>query len=328
MDYHHLSPGGENPVQPLQVQPPSSRFYSDFDAIAELGNGSFGKVVQALSRLDGCMYAIKIAHRAAKGKADKDRMLQEVYALSALSDQADTATFHIVRYHQAWMDEEQRLYIQTELCTTTLEAKMKEAAPGQLDVPTRFKFLREILLALEFIHKNGMVHLDIKPENIFWKNGLFKLGDFGLVSTVSSHDVDEGDSRYTSMELLSGDSKDLTKSDIYSLGIAVYEICSARTTPLPSNGPEWQALRSGSIVPPMNTPYGLYQIIKRMMNPTYQQRPSASELLKLPDLLSEEQKLLFREREKVLKANQALEAQCKIMKPKGIVRRNTWSSFS
>ena len=112
------------------------------------------------------MYAIKVAHRVARGESDKDRMLKEVYALAALSDQADTATFHIVRYHQAWM-EEQRLYIQTELCTTTLQAEMEQVAPMQLPLPTRYKCMREILLALEFIHKNGMVHLDIKPENIF-----------------------------------------------------------------------------------------------------------------------------------------------------------------
>lgn len=56
----------------------SSRFYSDFDVIGELGNGSFGNVFKVMSRLDGCMYAIKVAHRPAKGMADKDRMLKEV----------------------------------------------------------------------------------------------------------------------------------------------------------------------------------------------------------------------------------------------------------
>lgn len=55
-----------------------SRFYSDFDVIGELGNGSFGNVFKVMSRLDGCMYAIKVAHRPAKGLADKDRMLKEV----------------------------------------------------------------------------------------------------------------------------------------------------------------------------------------------------------------------------------------------------------
>lgn len=57
---------------------PQSRFYCDFDVIDELGNGSFGNVFKVMSRLDGCMYAIKVAHRPAKGNADKDRMLKEV----------------------------------------------------------------------------------------------------------------------------------------------------------------------------------------------------------------------------------------------------------
>lgn len=59
-------------VQPL------SRFYQDFDIIGELGTGSFGTVFKCLSRLDGCMYAIKAANRRAKGTADRDRMLKEV----------------------------------------------------------------------------------------------------------------------------------------------------------------------------------------------------------------------------------------------------------
>ncbi len=52
----------------------------------------------------------------------------------------------------------------------------------------------------------------LQPENIFIKNDQYKLGDFGLVSKIEHHnDVEEGDSRYMSMELLSGDLDDLTK---------------------------------------------------------------------------------------------------------------------
>ena len=148
------------------------------------------------------------------------------------------------------------------------------------------------------------------------------------MSKVSSHDVEEGDSRYMSKELLSGDHADLTKSDIFSLGIAIYEVCLGSNKTLPSNGPEWQTLRSGSIIPPPNTTDELFQIIKQMMNPTYKDRPCASELLKQPELLSEEQKMMCREREKLLHASQALAAHSKSLpKPKGLVRRNTWSAF-
>jgi hypothetical protein len=62
----------------VQQQQPQSRFYTDFDVIGELGKGSFGNVFKVLSRLDGCMYAIKVANRPAKGISDKDRMLKEV----------------------------------------------------------------------------------------------------------------------------------------------------------------------------------------------------------------------------------------------------------
>lgn len=72
--------------------PAPSRFYSDFDIIGELGNGSFGNVFKVMSRLDGCMYAIKVAHRPAKGHADKDRMLKEVRSNHGLNLSAHLCT--------------------------------------------------------------------------------------------------------------------------------------------------------------------------------------------------------------------------------------------
>jgi serine/threonine protein kinase len=192
-----------------------------------------------------------------------------------------------------------------------------------------------MLLALEFLHRsnNGMCHLDIKPENIFIKKDpdVFKLGDFGLVAKLDFHrDVEEGDSRYMSMELLSGDHQDLTKSDIFSLGATLYEISVGR--PLPMNGDEWQAIRAGSLQPLPDTPFEMEMIIRECMNPTYSNRPSAAELLKRPQLLSKEQKLLMSERNKVFQAKLALAQQAQNFKggppppsAGGLVRRNTWS---
>lgn len=163
------------------------------------------------------------------------------------------------------------------------------------------------------------------------KNDQFKLGDFGLVSKVSSHDVEEGDSRYMSVELLSGDHADLTKSDIFSLGISILEVCLGGSK-LPSNGPQWQSLRSGRVAPLPETSDELHSIIQTMMNPAYRERPSATELLTRPQLLSDEQKLLMEERNKVYQANLALVAQSNRLRAltpaarKGaLVRANTWN---
>lgn len=195
----------------------TSRLMQDFETIGTLGSGCFGTVYKCISRVDGCPYAVKATKYQAKGRVDRDRMLKEVYALAALSDLTDTAAFHIVGYHQAWM-EENRLYIQTELCTSTLLEEMKNGGTISHDTSRQFKVLREMLLALDLIHRNGMVHLDIKPENIFVKNDQFKLGDFGLVAKSSVHgDVEEGDSRYMCNDLLQGNHDDLTKVNICSL---------------------------------------------------------------------------------------------------------------
>lgn len=223
--------------------------------------------------------------------------------------------------------EDDRLYIQTELCSGTLAG---EIAVGPLAEPRRFKVLREMLLALDFIHRQHMVHLDIKPENIFLKNDQYKLGDFGLVTRAScDQDVEEGDSRYMSMELLSGDRSDLTKSDIFSLGATLYEICLHR--PLPMNGPEWQDIRSGRLMHPLpNTSADLALIISQIMNPVASSRPTAGELLQHPQLLSDEQKALNAEKSLVM-ALQLAQAQQRFPPSntmpvrRGLMRSNTWN---
>lgn|SRR5690606_35857413 len=98
------------------------------------------------------------------------------------------------------------------------------------------------------MHSNGLVHMDIKPENIYiTSHGKYKIGDMGLVSSTLNRDnLSEGDSRYLAPELLEDPEKlQLEKCDIFALGATLYEL--ARQSPLPPNGTEWHEIRNGKL---------------------------------------------------------------------------------
>lgn len=109
----------------------------------------------------------------------------------------------------------------------------------------------------------------------------------------------------------------------------MYQICLERD--LPMSGQEWQDIRAGVLQSMGDTPFALELIVKSMMHPDAHQRPHPSQLLKKNELLSDEQKQLLREKEKVLEVNMALALQTQRMKkltpprPGGLMRANTWN---
>jgi membrane-associated tyrosine/threonine-specific cdc2-inhibitory kinase len=84
-----------------------------------------------------------------------------------------------VRFYRAW-EERQRLYIQIELCQMSLSTY----AETHHDIPEKviWQFLVDLLQGVKHLHDRNLVHMDIKPDNIFISfDGVCKLGDFGLV---------------------------------------------------------------------------------------------------------------------------------------------------
>lgn len=306
----------------------TGRFEADFRVVKNIGKGSFGTVYKVQSRLDGVFYAVKSTRAQFKGQAHRDRMLAEVYALAALSTIDHDGSKYIVRYYQAWIEDE-RLFIQTELCDGSLEKHISKGRFAKKDIWT---FLRQLLLALQLLHDRGLVHLDIKPGNVFvvvkQNAPIYKLGDFGLVARANSKgDVVEGDSRYMSKELLQDDVTgfDLTKCDVFSLGAAAYEI--ARGTPLAPNGDDWHAVRNGppSLAPTI--PADLDATLAVMMRPVPSARPSATELLAHENLQSEVQQLhkqLQKERNHVDQFRQQL-LNLTGLHQQRLSRSNTWT---
>jgi len=140
-----------------------SRYVDDFEQLAQIGEGSFGTVFKCRKRVDGCVYAVKVTRKQMRSEVQRQEMLREVFALSAVSQSARRESTHIVRYFNAWW-EEGRLYIQTELCSHSLEDVVERAA-GPLPSDTCVLVLEHMLLGLSLIHNAGMCHLDVKVRS-------------------------------------------------------------------------------------------------------------------------------------------------------------------
>jgi wee1-like protein kinase len=112
----------------------------------------------------------------------------------------------------------------------------------------------------------------------------FKIGDLGLLTHGISKEVEEGDCRYMAPELLNEETeKDLTKSDIYALGMTLIEILSGK--PLPKNGNEWHEIRSKAVIFP-GVSQGLCKLIQRMIDRDASKRPTAAMIVLHPDVRS------------------------------------------
>lgn len=160
-------------------------------------------MVKCQNKFDGIEYAIKITEKPhPKKRPNIHEALQEAYALAALSVSSENP--YIVRYYRAWLENEQ-LYIQMELCENSLYDLFKEKMLSEKEIKD---ILRDVCLGLNELHQKGIVHLDLKLENILkGTSGKFKLGDLGLSRLVDKlkNDVPEGDSRYLAQELLNND---------------------------------------------------------------------------------------------------------------------------
>ncbi|XP_051142609.1 wee1-like protein kinase isoform X1 [Andrographis paniculata] len=249
-----------------------SRYRTDFHEIEKIGTGNFNHVFKVLKRIDGCMYAVKHSINKLHQDTERRKALMEVQALGALGYHEN-----IVGYYSSWFENE-HLYIQQELCEQSLSASKLSKLYTEAHA---LDAMYQIAKALQFIHGKGIAHLDIKPDNIYVKDGIYKLGDFGCATLIDkSLPVEEGDARYMPHEILNENYDNLDKVDIFSLGASIYEL--ARGSPLPDSGSHFLNLREGKL--PLLPGHSLQfqNLIKVMMDANPVRRPSAKEVVENP----------------------------------------------
>eukprot|EP01138_Halocafeteria_seosinensis_P005571 gb/GECG01005694.1/.p1 GENE.gb/GECG01005694.1/~~gb/GECG01005694.1/.p1 ORF type:complete len:930 (+),score=122.63 gb/GECG01005694.1/:1-2790(+) len=108
----------------------------------------------------------------------------------------------------------------------------------------------------------------------------YKLADLGQATRLDDPNFEEGDSRYTSKELMQGNAEDIASCDMFALGLMIYELATG--APLPMGGEEYHRLREGHLrVLPQCTEQ-MKTLIAELMSPEPHKRPRATEVLTHP----------------------------------------------
>lgn len=198
-----------------------------YELIEKIGEGGMAVVYKGKDRLLNRYVAIKILRpEYTKDEQFIENFRRESQAAAGLSHPNIVGVYDVGR-------EGNIHYIIMELIDgKVLSDVIKEK--GRLDYKEAISIIRQVASALSLAHKNQIIHRDIKPHNILiTSTGVAKLADFGIAKAVSASTIVGGNNKimgsvhYFSPEQARGAYVD-ERSDIYSLGIVLYEMLTGK----------------------------------------------------------------------------------------------------
>jgi len=210
------------------IQPDLFHYQEHFQFLGLAGKTATSEVFKVKHKTTGELFAIKRSRRRFRSKLQRQRCLREIRSVIALPLHP-----HIVGQHRAWQ-EGGHFYIQMDFAPNgslqQLLRKTSSSSSSLLSDQAIWSIAWEVTNGLLFLHTNGVMHLDIKPDNIYFDvQGRCRIGDFGLaVVGTDVSDWEEGDGDYLAPELLGPRAEPSPKADIFSLGATLYECATGR----------------------------------------------------------------------------------------------------
>ncbi|OPX51276.1 Stk1 family PASTA domain-containing Ser/Thr kinase [Clostridium thermobutyricum] len=193
-----------------------------YELLEKVGEGGMAIVYKARCNKLNRFVAVKILKKEyADNKEIVDKFKNEAMAVAKLSDS------NIVNVLDVGTDDNENYIVMEYVNGKTLKELVEEY--GKLNYDRAVTISLQIANALECAHKNGIVHRDIKPQNILvTEEGIAKVTDFGIAKSTDSGTLTNtstilGSAHYFSPEQAKGAMVDF-RSDIYSLGIVMYEM--------------------------------------------------------------------------------------------------------
>ncbi|MFZ5943824.1 MAG: Stk1 family PASTA domain-containing Ser/Thr kinase [Bacillota bacterium] len=251
------------------------RIGNRYEILALIGGGGMSLVYQAKDIYLNRIVAVKVLRE--QFTSDNEfirRFRREAQAVASLSHP------NIVSIYDVGQDNDVHYLIMEYIKGKTLKEIIDEQAP--LPLNEAVDIVKQICDALEHAHENAIVHRDIKPHNILiTRGGRVKVTDFGIARAASTATVTHtrgiiGSVHYFSPEQAKGEITD-EKSDIYSLGIVLYEMVTNKL-PFEGESPISVALMhiQNEPLPPSqhnkNLPESMEKIILKTINKNPQKR--------------------------------------------------------
>ncbi|NXO35289.1 NEK3 kinase, partial [Locustella ochotensis] len=249
-----------------------------YKVLKVLGEGSFGRALLVRHRISDQKYVMKEI-RLPMSSSGVENSRKEAVLLAKMKHP------NIVAFKESF-ETDGHLYIVMEYCDNgDLMEKIKHQGGNLFPENTILHWFVQMCLAVKHIHDKRVLHRDIKSKNIFLtQSGKVKLGDFGsarlLAHPMSYACTYVGTPYYVPPEIWESLPYN-NKSDIWSLGCILYELCTLKH-PFQANSWKHLILKicKGSYDPlPSHYSYELHYLIKQMFKRNPQNRPSASTIL-------------------------------------------------
>ncbi|KAL4507112.1 hypothetical protein ABPG72_001905 [Tetrahymena utriculariae] len=250
-----------------------------YETVKLIGSGAFGQVYLVKHKREDKMYVNKKIKTRDMSQKDRENTENEVRLLQKLRHA------NIVAYKDSYMDREQYLNIVMIHCEGgDMHNRIKNQKGKNFPEDQIQDWLAQMALALFYLHEKKILHRDLKTQNIFLKSGRVRLGDFGIAKVLdSTRDFANtciGTPYYMSPELFKYKPYSY-KSDIWSFGCVLYEMCNLR------HAFDAQSLNGLAVkimngtYPPINSTYSksLRDLIGKMLQLNPKSRPSILDII-------------------------------------------------